>query len=119
FGHPLDASRSRGNVDSLRAGLVLDLLDLDVGRTLEIGRRVVLLDGAARGHRFGELALVVERRTQVQEVLRLRHACDRLAELHARLGEPAALEQLLAFVVELRGDRGLTTITRWPWCWWW
>src|SRR5205085_7671084 len=63
---------SRGlQVDALRLRGLLDLVDQLVGLGLELVVGAVLVDRVARGERLAELAFLIARRAEVEEVLRL------------------------------------------------
>ena len=74
-------------VEALAVSLALDQLAGLVELELERGLGGLLGTSLAGDQRLVELALVEQRQAEVQEVLRLRDARDRLAELSARGGE--------------------------------
>ncbi len=97
----------RLQVQGLRLRLVLDAAGELVDLVLELvvaGGRERLARRVARGERLAELALLEQRRAQVEEVFWLGHARDGVAELRRRVGVLVAVHQLLALVVLARGD---------------
>src|SRR6185436_20125473 len=64
----------------------------------------------ARSERLTELALFVEGRAEVVEVLRLRHPRDGVAELRRRLRVLVGVHEDFALFVELRGNLRLALL---------
>src|SRR5262249_10359804 len=94
-------------LEVLLLGLFVDPLDELAGLGLLLRRGVIELDGIARGQGFVELAFLEPGRAQVDEVLGLRNARDRLLELLRRFSGLVGVHRLLALFIEPRSDLGL------------